>query len=267
MTPSNLVQIAQENEHIVRTAKIFVDHVSHVFATSIIASFLDATTVTENVSIDSDCAPSTKSVVDVVHQGSVNGAKELAEKYSSRPLVLNFASAKRPGGGYLRGTIAQEEDLCRCSSLYYALKGQRDFYRLYDPKDPVYSDAFIYNREIVFFRNEDYSLAKPFLADVLTCAAPNNSKDDISRKVLEETFERRIDNILSFAILAGNTDLVLGAWGCGVFNNDPDMVASIFAKLLFGKFKDKFRHVRFAVFDKTKELKVLEAFKKHLEEE
>ena len=269
MKQSKLVQIAQENEDIVRMASYYVNGRNIDLAVHIIGSLFDATTLLNPASGPDSLAgwsdDEHDTVVEVIHQGSVDGARELSELYfDCTPLILNFASAKRPGGGYLRGTTAQEEDLCRCSTLYFALKDQHTFYQQYKQENPVYSDAFIYNSGIPFFRDEDYSLSEVFVANVITCAAPNNSKNDISEDVLQETFERRIENILYAGLLTGNRDLVLGAWGCGVFNNDPEMVAATFAKLLNGKYKNKFRHVRFTVFDKTKELKVLEAFKNHL---
>ena len=206
-------------------------------------------------------------IVEVKHQGTVAGASDMYHTCGGVvPLLLNFASAKTPGGGYVRGTIAQEEDLCRCSSLYYCLRDRKEYYLQFDSNNYLFTDDFIYSKQVPFFRKEDYSLTdEPFVADVITYAAPNNSKVPFDKQVLFDTFTKRIDNLLGFSLRANRKFLVLGAWGCGVFSNDPDMVAEIFASFLKGKYKNLFEHVRFSVLSNTENLKVLKAFEKHLQ--
>lgn len=63
------------------------------------------------------------------------------------------------------------------------------------------------------------------------------------------------------------TNLVLGAWGCGVFGNDPRLVADVFAKALNGKYKDVFKRVSFSIYDKTEEQSTLKAFREILSPE
>lgn len=265
-----LIQVATENEKIVRDGFYLVDGFKIDISSSIIQSLVDTFTVTPpplQEEIEFECDNS-NTIIDVVHQGTVDGAQELSDFYKKSPLLLNFASAKTPGGGYVRGTVAQEEDLCRCSSLFFSLKKEDSFYKLYDGISHLYSDSFIYSKKVPFFRNEDFSFKeRPFTASVITYAAPNLSKEDIDPETVKETFEKRIENILNFSLFMGYREIVLGAWGCGVFANDPDMVASVFAKLIYGKYKDKFSHIRFSVFDKTKEQKVLQTFKEYFQKE
>lgn len=206
--------------------------------------------------------------IKVTNEDSVSAAYKIVKTTGFIPLILNFASAKRPGGGYINGSKAQEEDLCRCSSLYYMIKNQSLFYNQYKKDNNYYSDALIYSPKVVFFRDEKYDcLERPFAAHVITCAAPNNCNNNLKPKKLRKIFKRRINNILSLAAYNEVDELVLGAWGCGVFNNDPQMVAEIFRDLLrSNRFKNAFEIVHFAVLDKTKEQKIFETFKNVLEE-
>ena len=62
--------------------------------------------------------------------------------------VLNFASATNPGGGVTKGSSAQEEAICRCSTLYANLKEQKAWDSFYGPhrrqRDPLHNDDCIY---------------------------------------------------------------------------------------------------------------------------
>ncbi len=272
-----LISIAIQNEQIVRKGYYQIDGSIYSIAHLIIGSMMDSYILGGHDPQDEDLKELEEQIptletfqtkVEVKHQGTVAGASEMYHAYDGDivPLLLNFASAKTPGGGYVRGTVAQEEDLCRCSSLYFCIKDKKEYYYQFDSNNYLFTDDFIYSKQVPFFRNEDYSLTKkPFVADVVTYAAPNNSKVPFDDQVLFNTFTKRIDNLLGFALKAGAKFLVLGAWGCGVFANDPDMVAKIFASFLNGKYKNLFKHVKFSVFDKTDDLKVLKAFEKHLQ--
>lgn len=264
-----LVQIASENTQIVYEGKYGNPEVH-------IANYVNHTNIeTKTINPDylsvihvfDECQ---NQKIDVVNEKSTERAKRLWEKYGEAPLVLNFASAKRPGGGYLNGSVAQEEDLCRVSALYYSIKNQSEFYKQYTEKrekvySGIYSDYMIHSPKVVFFRDDDYNLLeKPYFASVLTCAAPNNSNNIFEPNILRNVLERRIDYILAYAWDCGYEHLVLGAWGCGVFGNDPKVVAGIFADLLYGKYKDCFEEVIFSVYDKTEEKNTYKSFRKEI---
>ena len=96
--------------------------------------------------------------------------------------VLNFASATNPGGGVVKGSSAQEETICRCSTLYPNLKEQRMWNQFYAPHrrahDPLHNDDCIYTPGVVVFKSDtDYPQLLPeekwYSVNVLTCAAPN----------------------------------------------------------------------------------------------
>ncbi len=175
-----------------------------------------------------------------------------------RVAVLSFANAYSPGGGVTRGAMAQEECLCRSSNLYSALTLPyliRNYYK-HNAKTTgdMGTDAVIYSPGVTVFKSDDalpVPLAEPFQVDVLTCAAPYvnpDRKKPIPLEKLEDTFIHRIRNILEVAAANGADHLVLGAFGCGAFNNPPDLVAGCFLDLLVDKgYRDHFKRVVFAI--------------------
>ncbi|MER6961201.1 TIGR02452 family protein [Streptomyces sp. NPDC000618] len=206
-------------------------------------------------------------VVEVTGESSLEAARRLAD---APVAVLNFASARNPGGGFLNGAQAQEEALCRASALYTCLLQARDFYDHHRAhRDPFYTDRVIHSPAVPVFRDDRGRLLdEPFAAGFLTAAAPN------AGVVLRTTPERaselpaalavRAERVLETAAAHGYRRLVLGAWGCGVFRNDPAQVAEAFRALLGpgGRFGRTFDHVVFGVLDRTPGTVVLGAFEK-----
>ena len=172
---------------------------------------------------------------------------------------LNFASAKNPGGGFLNGSLAQEEALCCASALYPCLLKAPNYYeRNRANRSALYLDLAIYSPRIPFFRDDNGTLlAKPIIASVITAPAPNAgaiaSNEPANRQYIEPTLKRRAELVLGIADAHKIDVLVLGAWGCGVFRNEPSIVARTFAELLntSGTFAGCFREVVFAVFDRS----------------
>lgn len=183
--------------------------------------------------------------------------------------ALNFASAKNPGGGFLNGSQAQEESLARSSALYASQMQAFEFYERHRGKAScLYSDAMILSPDCPIFRDDDDSLLEtPQVATFITSAAPNagaiakNSPKELP--LIEHALRRRAEYVLALAAWSGHPDLVLGAWGCGVFRNDSQMVADVFAKhLLEGAWRNRFRRVAFSVLDGTEGKEVLGAFER-----
>jgi uncharacterized protein (TIGR02452 family) len=181
---------------------------------------------------------------------------------------LNFASAKNPGGGFLNGAQAQEECLARASGLYSCLLAKPAYYeRNRANRSALYLDLIIYSPEVPFFRDDaGRLLEQPVSASIITAPAPNKGavadNEPHNLPHVEPTLERRAAMILSVAASKGVKRLVLGAWGCGVFRNDPKVVSSIFAKLLQpgGRFAGVFSEVVFAVYDRTEDQATYRAF-------
>ncbi|MEK2491293.1 TIGR02452 family protein [Kitasatospora purpeofusca] len=194
--------------------------------------------------------------VEVTAEGSVQAARRLFEAGAGPVGVLNFASARNPGGGYLRGARAQEEDLCRSALLYTSLVEARDYYEAHRASgDLRYSHRVIVSPGVPVIRGEDGGLlARPYPVTFLTSPAPNAGQLALRaegggvdvRGVLAERAER----VLAAAARHGIRALVLGAWGCGVFRNDPAEVAEAF-ELALARYGAAFDRVVFAVWDRT----------------
>ena len=158
--------------------------------------------------------------------------------------VLNFASYNYPGGGYIKGASAQEECLCQESNLYSVLKAFDDSYyaphRKYN-NGGLYSNEALYTPDILFKGMKS--------VDVITCAAPNATRalECVDLTKVEETMRERIKFVLEIAYKQGVKTLILGAYGCGVFGNDPKFVAETFKNLLETRYSNIFERVIFAV--------------------
>jgi len=184
--------------------------------------------------------------------------------------VHNFASALRPGGGVVNGANAQEECLCRCSGLYDNLSTQHMWEGFYAPhrrmQDPLHNDDIIFTPGVVVFKSDTADpvlLAEEnwFSVDVITCAAPDlkgqpgisySSGDDrktvrITDIGLMELHEKRLRRILDVAVSEGDEVVILGAFGCGAFGNDPMVVAGA-ARNVLPDYLHAFKTIEYAVY-------------------
>ncbi|MCD0462302.1 TIGR02452 family protein [Roseiconus lacunae] len=182
--------------------------------------------------------------------------------------LLNFASARNPGGGFLNGAKAQEEDLCRCSGLYPCLNQCMDYYETNRGQSSLlYTDHMIFSPLVPFFKTRGTGelLAEPFFASVITAPAPNSGPflrgNPDATEELEQTFERRWRNVLRISRDQGVKRLLLGAWGCGAFGGDPVM-ASRTAKSAIEKDGGGIDEIVFAIPGKGRQSKAnLDAFR------
>lgn len=177
-----------------------------------------------------------------------------ARRLGSPVAALVFASARNPGGGFLNGAQAQEESIARASALYPCLLAAGDFYRHHRAHaDLVYSDRVIHSPDVPVFRDDKGALlAEPHEVSFLTAAAPNRGAIARSQpdrlSAVPQALARRAARVLRIAAAHGHRRLVLGAWGCGVFANDPAVVAAGFRQALAEN--PYFEHVVFAVLDR-----------------
>lgn len=193
--------------------------------------------------------------IEVTGETTAEAGSRLAQtEQVPRVVALNFASAKNPGGGFMGGAKAQEEDLARCSALYPCLLRQRGYYDA-NRSFPslLYTDHIIYSPDVPFFRDRRLNfLEQPFPLSIITAPAPNAgealARDPSVAAELRRVLDARALKVISVAAAHRHRCLVLGAWGCGVFRNDPAHVAQAFADAL-ARFAGSFDRVVFAVRD------------------
>jgi uncharacterized protein (TIGR02452 family) len=206
--------------------------------------------------------------IEVENETTLAGiARSLAEE-GGPVAALNFASARNPGGGFLNGSQAQEESLARSSALYASQLRGRDFHdRHRDAPSLLYSDAMILSPNCPIFRDDAGRLLdEPQVAAFITSAAPNAGAVATSRPhelpAIPGALRNRAELVLALAASRGYTRLVLGAWGCGVFRNDPAVVADAFASHLSrGEWAQVFERIVFSVLDATPDRSVIGAFR------
>jgi uncharacterized protein (TIGR02452 family) len=195
--------------------------------------------------------------IEVTGETTAQAARRLVEAEGETHIAaLNFASAKNPGGGWLGGAKAQEEDLARASALVPCLETQPVYYETHRAAASLlYTDHMIHAPGVPFFRDDAGALLEaPFLVSILTSAAPNagevTRQQPAAAAEIRPTLERRAAKVLALAAERGHRCLVLGAWGCGVFRNEPRDVAEAFAQLLRPPFEGAFERVVFAVYER-----------------
>ena len=214
-----------------------------------------------------------QAIIKVTNRDTFTAAKEYANIINSTNEgfvgVLNFASSTNPGGGVTKGSTAQEECLCRCSNLYLTLyqeKCIREYYNVNKKyMSNLGSDAIIYSRNVYVFKDKDYNMLPVkdrFYVDVLTCAAPNlreNPRNQYNSNASEEKLTltdeelynihvKRARNILNVAIKNEDDYLILGAFGCGAFRNNPEIVAKAYKDVL-QDYMYCFKVIDFAIID------------------
>ena len=212
-------------------------------------------------------------IIKVTNRDTFTAAKEYANIINSSNEgfvgVLNFASSTNPGGGVTKGSTAQEECLCRCSNLYLTLYQEKCIRKYYNVNKKYMtnlgSDAIIYSRNVYVFKDKDYNMLPVkdrFYVDVLTCAAPNlreNPRNQYNSNASEEKLTltdeelynihvKRARNILNVAIKNEDDYLILGAFGCGAFRNNPEIVAKAYKDVL-QDYMYCFKVIDFAIID------------------
>lgn len=183
-----------------------------------------------------------KGIVTVEPTDTVTALVKYYNQYS-RVALLNMASSKRPGGGVAKGAKAQEECLFRCSNLYTI---PTEFY-------PLKSNEFVYTSWATFVKDSNYNVMEPVMSDVITMPAINLNKthtDNVGTNDVVDNYEKlmlmKIDAMFDMATYHNCDKVILGAWGCGVFKNDPKVVANLFNKVLETK-RNRFDNIVFAV--------------------
>jgi uncharacterized protein (TIGR02452 family) len=203
---------------------------------------------------------------EVTNETTLDAARRLAGEGIQDVLCLNFASAKNPGGGFLGGALAQEECIARATGLYPCLLSAMEYYTYHRKRSTgFYSDHMIYSPAVPIIKTEDGQvLDEPVCITIVTSPAVNagvirRDEGGSTEKVIP-VMRVRIEKLLALCLSNKHTTLVLGAWGCGVFRNEPEDISQLFLEALTGKFANQFQRIVFAV--KTDKEPIIEPFRK-----
>ncbi|TAF64260.1 MAG: TIGR02452 family protein [Cytophagales bacterium] len=222
------------------------------------------------LSLPKSMPTSFNTAIELTTESTLTACKRLHEEGEKNIFVLNFASARNAGGGFLGGAQAQEESLARSSALYPCLtKFQKEYYEAHRSLSTcLYSDRMIYAPKVPVFKDDEgLLLANYYTVAFLTSPAVNagvvrrQEPDNIA--MMATVMRERLKKLLSVATLYQHEVLVLGAWGCGVFQNNPHDIAQYFYEALFGEdspFRGVFRRVVFAIYAQHKKTENYEAF-------
>lgn len=289
---SQLQEIAQSTMTAIKNGTVTIANVSHDLAAKVNFSnhntryyAPDNVLSTWSTSDPPHNSGATKSEVSILQISTLDGARSLFDTISSRftsfgrIAILNFASATRPGGGFLNGAQAQEESIARSSTLYPSLmtESAQRFYRLHtrDRNKGFYHHAMIYTPSVVILKDDAGNWTSPFEVDVLTSAAVNAG--DVKKKIedeselveieksIESAMKERMARILFLFEQQGAKNIVLGSFGTGVFQNDVKVVAKIWAELLTVKgarYWHSFDRVVFAILGKDTFTTFAQSFEK-----
>lgn len=181
-------------------------------------------------------------------------AMRMVRRPGVRLAVHNFANARNPGGGFLVGAPAQEEALCRQSTLYASLTAAdaEEYYAVgMADKTDTESCVMLYSPNVLVFRDGYLeALEEPVMTSVFTLAAPDcgGRAMDQPEEEVRQAIKRRLALMLDYAAAQGISGLVLGAWGCGAFHNDPEVVAAVTRELLVDEGREKrFSDIAFGI--------------------
>ena len=216
-----------------------------------------------------DFSKTRDTVITVSGDRSYQAAMKLhRENPDAKIAVMNFANAFHAGGGVTNGASAQEECLCRTSTLYPLLyrRTLRDsFYKHHhDLNTPKATDSLVYTEGVIICKtDEDLPKRMPqedwVTVDVITIAAPDlrdksnvhvplvNGGTYMNNAELFGYHVKRAIHMLTCAAAKGADILVLGAFGCGAFQNDPEVVARAY-KIVLQEFPKVFKQIEFAVY-------------------
>ncbi|MBB3111148.1 uncharacterized protein (TIGR02452 family) [Paenibacillus phyllosphaerae] len=212
-------------------------------------------------------------IIEVTEESTLEAARRLTGKQGLRDtLCLNFASAKNPGGGFMGGSQAQEESLARSSALYPCIAQMEEMYaHNRQLRTCLYSDYMIYSPKVPVFRDDrGLLLAEPYEVSIITAPAVNagvvREREPHNIASIAPVMLDRIRYLLAVAGTRRERAIVLGAYGCGVFRNNPADVAAMFRQVLIEEqYRLLFDHVTFAIFDRSADQQVLHAFKAQFE--
>ncbi len=198
--------------------------------------------------------PSYTTKVQFINQSTFDAAADMIAK-GLNPLVLNMANKTDRGGAPKRAS-AQEETLCRQSALIESL----NVYSQGQDRYPRPIEGGIMSPQVPVFRHgpdKGYAYRDAFYVDVFACAAYNcNVKHargydkPATTQAYELGTKEKMRLMARVAIANGNDSLLLSAFGCGAFQNDPTTIARLYTEVLNeNEFRGVFKNITFAIID------------------
>lgn len=203
---------------------------------------------------------------EVTNESTLDAARRLTAEGDNDIMCLNFASAKNAGGGFLRGTVAQEECIARASGLYPCLLTAPEYYIFHrSQQNFLFSDRMIWSPRVPVFKDENGDVTDTVMCVSIITSAAVNAKElqkinEAKADIIEAVMRTRIEKVLALSMAKKHRTLILGAWGCGVFGNDHEMIATLFHEALSGKFANCFDRIVFAVM--TNNENMIDSFRK-----
>ena len=279
MAREELIKIFENTVWMCENNRRLVDKIKSSMACNRVISEENADDILENLIYGNETEKEAKIIV------SKKRSFEAASAYRGKHIsVLNFASATNPGGGVTKGASAQEECLCRISTLYKCISAseiteafhKKHRYALKTGKmNSLYNDDCIQTCDVTVFKSDT---AKPVLlseedwfdVDVISCAAPNlrymsqhdkNWKKNVTDKKLFDIYKKRINRVLDIASCAKSDVIILGAFGCGAFANSPELVAKAM-HVAIDEHKYDFETIELAIYCSPRDTSNYEVFAK-----
>ena len=279
MAREELIKIFENTVWMCENNRRLVDKIKSSMACNRVISEENADDILENLIYGNETEKEVKMIV------SKKRSFEAASAYRGKHIsVLNFASATNPGGGVTKGASAQEECLCRISTLYKCISAseiteafhKKHRYALKTGKmNSLYNDDCIQTCDVTVFKSDT---AKPVLlskedwfdVDVISCAAPNlrymsqhdkNWKKNVTDKKLFDIYKKRINRVLDIASCAKSDVIILGAFGCGAFANSPELVAKAM-HVAIDEHKYDFETIELAIYCSPRDTSNYEVFAK-----
>lgn len=279
MGREDLIKIFENTVWMCETNHKLKDKIKNSMACNKVISEKNADTILQNLTHERETGKEAEIIV------SKKRSFEAASAYRGKHIsVLNFASATNPGGGVTKGASAQEECLCRVSTLYKCISASEiteAFHKKHwralktGEMDSFYNDDCIQTCNVTVFKSDTAkTVLLPekdwFDVDVISCAAPNlrrmsqhnkHWKKNVTNQELLDIYKKRINRVLDIARYAKSEVVILGAFGCGAFANPPELVAKAMHASI-DEYKYDFETIELAVYCPLRDTSNYEVFAK-----
>ncbi len=230
----NRLRLANTIEEINNNPKIL-----EAISKSKVAVFKDTKTTKENPKYNTKISFNHNSTVETILGIDNTDTKVCALIFSSESFNNNTGCG-----------IHQEDTILRTSTMYklidtaYTLKNYYSF-----NKQNENNSRCIYLSKVLFFKNEDdikLDDENQKVVDLILSTPPNQVKEDLSNEASKSIIYKKLKNLFNVAIEKKVEILILGAYGCGSYENSPTIVSKIF-KSLIDEYNGYFKEIIFSI--------------------